>query len=133
MIWDQSRWFTSLHTLEMKAKNVLYSKANRLLRRKNRTNTIIKKTASLPRLIVRKSNMYTSAQVVDMSGNVIAYATDKGAKGTKTERAFEVGKTIATMTKAKGVDHVVFDRNGNRYHGRVKSLSEGAREGGLKN
>jgi large subunit ribosomal protein L18 len=117
----------------MKAKNVLYSKANRLQRRKNRTNTIIKKTASLPRLIVRKSNMYTSAQVVDLSGNVLAYATDKGAKGTKTERAFTVGKTIASMTKEKGVDQVVFDRNGNRYHGRIKSLSEGAREGGLKN
>jgi ribosomal protein L18 len=64
----------------MKAKNALYSKANRLLRRKNRTNTIIKKTASLPRLIVRKSNMYTSAQVVDISGTVIAYASDKGGK-----------------------------------------------------
>jgi ribosomal protein L18 len=74
----------------MKAKTALYSKANRLLRRKNRTNTAIKATASLPRLIVRKSNMYTSAQVVDMSGAVIAYVSDKGTKGTKTERAFAV-------------------------------------------
>jgi large subunit ribosomal protein L18 len=82
---------------------------------------------------VRKSNMYTSAQVVDISGTVIAYASDKGGKWSKTERAFAVWKTIAAMAKEKWLDQVVFDRNGNRYHGRIKSLSEGAREGGLKN
>ncbi len=117
----------------MKAKTSLYSKTQRLQRRKNRVNTIVKKTSNLPRLIVRKSNMYTSAQIIDATGTVLAYATDKGAKGTKTERAFAVGQQIATLAKKHSLDTVVFDRNGNRYHGRVKALSEGARDGGLKN
>lgn len=87
----------------------------------------------LPRLIVRKSNTHTSAQIVDNEGKVLAYATDKGAKGTKTEKATAVGKAIAEMAKKNNVDKVVFDRNGNRYHGRVKAVSEWAREAGLQN
>ncbi len=117
----------------MKAKHSLYSKARRLARRKNRVNTLIKKTTSLPRLIVRKSNVHTSAQLVDNAGKVLAYATDKAAKGTKTEKAFAVGQQIAELAKKQGVETVVFDRNGNRYHGRVKAVSEGARDAGLKN
>lgn len=117
----------------MKPKKSLYSKAQRLLRRKNKVNTIIKATASLPRLIVRKSNVYTSAQIIDAEGKVVAFANDKKEKGTKTEKAFAVGKAIATIAKKAGLESVVFDRNGYRYHGRIKSLSEGAREGGLKN
>ena len=117
----------------MKSKHALYSKTTRYQRRKNKVNTIIKETASLPRLIVRKSNLYTSAQIVGADGKVLAYATDKKETGTKTARAFATGKAIAELAKKAWVDHVVFDRNGNRYHGRIKSLSEGAREGGLKN
>ena len=127
-----SWYLPSLHHT-MKAKHTLYSKAKRLQRRKNKVNTVIKATASLPRLVVRKSNLYTSAQVLDASGKVLAYATDKKEKGTKIEKAFAAGKMIATLSKKAGVEEVVFDRNGYRYHGRIKSLSEGAREGGLKN
>lgn len=128
----------SLHDLPpsiktMKSKNALYSKETRYQRRKNKVNTVIKATASLPRLIVRKSNQYTSAQIVDLEGKVLAYATDKKATGSKTERAFATGKAIAELAKKAGIEQVVFDRNGNRYHGRIKSLSEGAREAGLKN
>ena len=117
----------------MKSKNALYNKETRYQRRKNRVNTVIKATASLPRLIVRKSNQYTSAQIIDTEGKVLAYATDKKEKWSKTERAFLVWKTIADLAKKAGIDNVVFDRNGNRYHGRIKSLSEWAREWGLKN
>lgn len=117
----------------MKAKNSLYSKTRRLQRRKNRVNTLIKKTSSLPRLLVRKSNTMTSAQVIDAEGKVLAYANDKGISGSKTERAFAMGKNIAEVTKKAGVAAVVFDRNGNRYHGRIKSVGEGAREGGILN
>ncbi|MEI7477862.1 MAG: 50S ribosomal protein L18 [bacterium] len=117
----------------MKSQHTLYSKQSRFERRKHRVNTQVKAGSSQPRLIVWKSNLYTSGQIVDISGKVIAYANDKNLKGTKTERAFAVGKTLAELAKKQGVETVVFDRNGNRYHGRVKSLSEGAREGGLKN
>jgi len=117
----------------MKSQNDLYSKARRQARRKHRVQTVIKATASLPRLIVWKSNLHTSAQVVGLDGNVVAYATDAKFTGTKTAKATELGKAIAAAALAKGVENVVFDRNGNRYHGRIKAVSEGAREGGLKN
>ncbi len=112
----------------------LQNKAARHARRKHRVNTTIKATSSLPRLIVNKSNLYTYAQVVDLSGKVIASANDKAMKkGTKTEKALEVGKTVAKKAIENGVSEVVFDRNGLRYHGRVKSVSVGANEAGLKN
>jgi len=112
----------------------LQAKTARHARRKHRVNTAIKATASLPRLIVHKSNLYIYAQVVDLSGKVIAAADDKAVKtGTKTERALEVGKTVAKKAIEKGVSQVVFDRNGLRFHGRVKSVSAGANEAGLKN
>lgn len=117
----------------MKPKKTLYSKAQRQLRRKHKINTMIKSTATLPRLIVWKSNLYTSAQVIDAQGKVVAFANDKKEKGTKTEKAFAAGKAIAALATKAGVSEVVFDRNGFRYHGRIKALSEGAREGGLKN
>ncbi len=112
----------------------LQAKAERHARRKHRVNTAVKAVASLPRLIVNKSNLYIYAQVVDLAGKVVAAADDKAVKtGTKTERALEVGKTIAKKAMEKGVSEVVFDRNGLRYHGRVKSVSVGANEAGLKN
>jgi large subunit ribosomal protein L18 len=117
----------------MKAKKALYSKAQRQLRRKHKVNTVIKATATLPRLIVWKSNLYTSAQIIDAAGKVVAFANDKKEKGTKIEKAFAAGKAIAALATKAGVSEVVFDRNGFRYHGRIKALSEGAREGGLKN
>lgn len=112
----------------------LQAKAVRHARRKHRVNTAVKATASLPRLIVSKSNMFIYAQIIDLSGKVVAAADDRGIKkGTKTEKAMEVGKTIAKKAKDAGISQVVFDRNGLRFHGRVKNISVGANEAGLKN
>lgn len=112
----------------------LQAKAVRYARRKHRVNTAIKATATLPRLIVNKSNMFIYAQVIGLDGKVIASADDRAIKkGTKTEKATEVGKAIAKKAIDAGVSEVVFDRNGLRFHGRVKGVSVGANEAGLKN
>jgi large subunit ribosomal protein L18 len=77
-------------------------------------------------------NIY--AQLIDdAAGKTLASANDlKIKKGTKTERAAEVGKLVAEAAKKAKVETCVFDRNGYKYHGRVKALAEAAREGGLK-
>jgi large subunit ribosomal protein L18 len=83
-------------------------------------------TSERPRLSVFRSNESIYCQLIDdLKGHTIAAASSKGVTGTKSERAMAVGKMIAVET-------VVFDRGGYRYHGRVRSLAEGAREGGLK-
>ena len=83
-----------------------------------------------------RSNKGISAQLVDDdSGKTLAGASWVGLKsfsGNKTEQATEVGKTLAAAAKDAGVETCVFDRGGYLYHGRVKALAEGAREGGLK-
>lgn len=112
----------------------LQAKAVRYTNRKHRVNTAIKATASLPRLVINKSNLYIYAQVIDLAGKVIASADDRAMKkGNKSERATEVGKAIAKKAIDNGVSEVVFDRNGYRFHGRVKNVSVGANEAGLKN
>ncbi len=90
-------------------------------------------TADRPRLCVYRSNRHVIAQLVDdVSGTSMISVSDSNLKGkTKTELAREVGKLIAQKAKAKKIDRVVFDRGGRLYHGRVKALAEGAREGGL--
>ena len=112
--------------------------------RKTRIRRRIRKvsfgTESRPRLSVFRSNKEIYAQLIDdISGKTLAAASsrdkDIAAKGTKTEIAGAVGKAIAEKAKkAKkaGIETVAFDRGGNLYHGRVKALAEGAREGGLK-
>lgn len=91
--------------------------------------------AGRPRLSVFRSNKGIYAQLVDdNSGNVLASsssATLGDAKVTKTEQAKKVGLAIAEMAKSKSIETVVFDRSGYLYHGRVKALADGAREGGL--
>lgn len=90
-------------------------------------------TAERPRLSVYRSNKAIYCQLIDdLQGHTLASATSQGTTGTKTEQAVAVGKIIAERAKAKGIEAVVFDRGGYRYHGRVRSLAEGAREGGLK-
>ena len=89
-----------------------------------------------PRLSVYRSNKGIYAQVIDdVTGKTIASASslskDFAAKGTKSEQSVAVGKAVAAKAIAAGIKDVVFDRNGYLYHGRVKSLAEGAREGGL--
>ena len=114
----------------------------RLESRKKRQARVRKKvqgTAERPRLCVFRSAAHIYAQVIDdeTGATVAAVSTlspslKDGLKGLKkAEAAKAVGKAIAEAAKSKGCDKVVFDRNGFLYHGRVKALSEGAREGGL--
>jgi large subunit ribosomal protein L18 len=111
------------------------SRARRIIR----TRAKIDGTAERPRLAVRRSLTHIYAQAIDdSSGTTIAAASDVGleasaTKGkTKTEVAFLVGKALAEHAKAKGIERVVFDRRDKKYHGRVKAVADGAREGGLQ-
>lgn len=90
-------------------------------------------TPERPRLSVYRSNKAIYCQVInDLTGNTLAAATSLGMTGTNCAKATEVGKLIAERSKAIGIQNVVFDRGGYLYHGRVKALAEGAREGGLQ-
>lgn len=105
------------------------------IRRIRRVRAKISGTAARPRLSVRRSLNHVYAQLVDdtVGKTLVAFSdTDlKSEKLTKTQAALEVGKNIAERAKAKGISQVVFDRRGRRYHGRVKAVADGAREGGL--
>jgi large subunit ribosomal protein L18 len=106
-------------------------------RRKLRIRRKISGTAERPRLTVFRSAKHIYAQVIDdAAGTTVAHAstTKKGAAsdGTKSDDAKKIGNTIAKALLAKGISQVVFDRNGYLYHGRVRALADGAREGGLK-
>src|SRR2546423_8999489 len=102
-----------------------------------RIRKAIKGTAERPRLSVHRSNKQIYAQLIDdIAGVTLASASSaaKGAeiaKGKKVDMAKEVGKSIAWKAAEAGIKTVVFDRGGYLYHGRVKALAEGAREGGL--
>jgi len=92
-------------------------------------------TAGCPRLSVFRSNRAIYAQIInDESGRTLAAvgAGEIKIKGKKIDASRELGKLIAEKALAKGISKVVFDRNGYKYHGRVKALAEGARAGGLK-
>jgi large subunit ribosomal protein L18 len=105
-------------------------------RRHRRIRGKVSGTVERPRLVVFRSNKGISAQLVDDdSGKTLAGASWVGLKsftGNKTDQATEVGKNLAAAAKEAGVETCVFDRGGYLYHGRVKALAEGAREGGLK-
>ena len=107
------------------------------LRRQVRGRKKISGTAVRPRLVVTRSTKHISVQVVDdLVGKTLAYAstmeTDlRGHEGDKTAKAKKVGELVAERAKAAGIDGVVFDRAGNKYHGRIAALADGAREGGL--
>jgi large subunit ribosomal protein L18 len=113
-------------------------KINRRLKIKRRVASRIKGTAQRPRLVVFRSNNEIYAQLINDDNAVTLIAASSiekslsDAKGNKIEIAAVVGKRIAEKAKAAGIESVVFDRNGYLYHGRVKSLADGAREGGLK-
>ena len=105
-------------------------------RRHRRVRGKVRGTAERPRLAVFRSNRGIFAQLVDDdAGKTLAAASwvglAKSFKGDKTEQASEVGKQLAALAKQAGIGTVVFDRGGYLYHGRVKALAEGAREGGL--
>jgi len=92
-------------------------------------------TPERPRISVFKSNKGIYAQLIDdVNGKTLASASTKelGKEGVNIEIAKEVGKKLAENAKSAGIENVIFDRGGYPYHGRVRSLAEGAREGGLK-
>lgn len=92
-------------------------------------------TAERPRLSVFRSNTSIYCQLIDdLTGHTLAAADSRetATAGTKSEQAKAVGQLIAEKARAAGIEKVVFDRGGYLYHGRVKSLAEGAREGGLQ-
>lgn len=103
-------------------------------RRQDRSRAKIKSASHAPRLSVFRSNKNIEVQLIDDSVfSTIVSANSREVKAkTKTEAAFELGKLIAKKALDKKVEKVVFDKGGYRYHGRVKALAEGAREGGLK-
>jgi large subunit ribosomal protein L18 len=114
------------------------SKNDRRQRIRNRIRKIVTGTASQPRLAVFRSNKEIYAQLVDdVSGATISAASSRDKElisttGSKLDIAALVGKSVAEKALKAGVESITFDRGGYLYHGRVKSLAEGAREAGLK-
>ena len=113
------------------------SRVRARLRRQVRGRKKIAGTAQRPRLVVTRSAKHITVQVVDdLVGKTLAFAstTEKDLRsfdGDKTAKAKKVGELVAERAKAAGIDGVVFDRAGNKYHGRIAALADGAREGGL--
>jgi large subunit ribosomal protein L18 len=113
------------------------SKAAARIRRQVRGRKKIAGTAARPRLVVSRSSRHLFVQVVDDTvGKTVASASTMEADlrafdGDKTAKAKKVGELVAARAKDAGIEAVVFDRGGNKYHGRVAAIAEGAREGGL--
>jgi large subunit ribosomal protein L18 len=107
------------------------------LRRQVRGRKRLSGTAERPRLVVTRSSKHISAQVVDdLVGRTLASASTmeadlRGFEGDKSAKAKKVGELVAERARTAGIEGVVFDRAGNKYHGRVAALADGAREGGL--
>lgn len=110
-------------------------KQSKRLRRKGRVRAKVSGTAACPRLAVFRSNRGIYAQIInDEIGRTLAAvsAGEVKKKGKKIDVSLELGKLVAAKAATKDISRVVFDRNGYKYHGRVKALAEGARAGGLK-
>lgn len=106
------------------------------VKRHKRVRGKISGTPETPRLDVFRSNAHIYAQIIDDASGVTLVAAASNEKdfeggGNNCEAAEKVGKLIAERAKVKGIENVVFDRGGYIYHGRVKALADGAREGGL--
>lgn len=113
------------------------SKYERRARIRRRVRKSITGTSDRPRLAVYRSNKEIYAQIInDEDGKTLASASslekDITKDGTKSDKAKAVGTKLAEKAREKGIEAIAFDRSGYRYHGRVKSLADGAREGGLK-
>lgn len=107
--------------------------------RKIRIRKKVAGTAERPRLVVFRSNMHIYAQVIDdgngstlVSTSTLSLGKTKPGLGCNIAGATEVGKEVARLAKEKNIGKVVFDRNGYVYHGKIKALADGAREGGLE-
>ena len=110
---------------------------NRGIQRQTRIRKKMSNVSDRPRLSVHRTNMYCYAQVIDLKGNVLVGVSEKifvkesREKSTPIERARQVGAAIAKLALEKKIKEVAFDKGRFAYHGRVKALAEGAREGGL--
>jgi large subunit ribosomal protein L18 len=122
----------------MAIKKIKTNREYRRSRIKLRIRKVVNGTAECPRLTVFRSNKQMYVQVIDdIQGRTLVSASSKieaiaNQKVTKIEQARLLGRLIAERTLEAGINSVVFDRNGYLYHGRVKSLADAAREGGLK-
>lgn len=104
------------------------------LQRQHRVRVKLHHSNDLPRLSVYRSNKHIYAQLIDDAKHVTLFGVSEksiAAKGTKVEVAAILGKKIAEMAKEKKINQIKFDKGSYRYHGRVKALADGAREGGL--
>jgi large subunit ribosomal protein L18 len=112
----------------------MIKKSDKRIRLKKKIRVKIKGTDARPRLTVFRSNRFIYAQVInDVTGKTLVQASDaKVTKGTKTERAKEVGKAIGAACLLAKIKKVVFDRNGFKYTGRIKLVADEARAGGLE-
>ncbi|MCK5123173.1 MAG: 50S ribosomal protein L18 [Candidatus Pacebacteria bacterium] len=116
-------------------KNLEKIKKENKARRHNKVRSKIFGSAKIPRLNVYRSNKGLFIQLIDdQTGVTLASINDQEVKSgkTKTEKATEAGKLIAKKAEEKKITEVVFDRGGCKYHGRIKAVADGAREGGLK-
>jgi large subunit ribosomal protein L18 len=124
--------------IALKAGKHTSSRTASRLRRQVRGRKKVAGTAERPRLVVTRSTKHITVQVVDdIAGKTLVSASTMEAdlrsfEGDKSAKAKKVGGLVAERAKSQGVDTVVFDRAGNKYHGRVAALAEGAREGGLR-
>ena len=123
--------------ITLKHQRHLSARSKSRLRRQIRGRKKISGTPERPRLVVTRSSKHITVQVVDdLDGKTLAYASTmegdlRSFDGDKTAKAKKVGELVAARAKELGVDSVVFDRAGNKYHGRIAALADGAREGGL--
>lgn len=115
------------------------TKSQKRLSRHARVRAKIKGSSERPRVAIFRSNKFTYAQVIDdTTGKTLIAISDyagkkgKASKGTKVENAMSNGKALADALKKQGIETVVFDRGGFKYHGRVKALADGLREAGIK-
>jgi len=123
--------------ITLKHQRHLSARAKSRLRRQIRGRKKLSGTAERPRLVVTRSTKHITVQVVDDAiGKTLAYASTmegdlRSFEGDKTAKAKKVGELVAARAKELGVETVVFDRAGNKYHGRIAALADGARDAGL--
>ena len=123
--------------ITLKHQRHLSARAKSRLRRQIRGRKKISGTAERPRMVVTRSSKHITVQVVDdLLGKTIASASTmegdlRSFDGDKTAKAKKVGELVAARAKELGVESVVFDRAGNKYHGRIAALADGARDAGL--
>jgi large subunit ribosomal protein L18 len=118
----------------MRKVGIPKSRTEKRYRRHQRVRKAVSGTAERPRLVVFRSLKHIYAQLVDdVARRTLLTVSDSSVEsGKKTEKSTEVGKQVAAKAKAAGITKVVFDRAGYQYHGRVKAVADGAREGGLE-